>query len=50
MVRHGLARTRSDAFNILIEKGLNQVMEFWEQTHKDAEELEKAGRKITHGG
>ena len=37
-----LARSRSHAYNILIEKGLNEAK-------KDVEELEKAGFKIAHG-
>jgi hypothetical protein len=53
MVSYGLARTRSHAFNILIEKGLNEVMGevgFWEQVYREVEELEKTGFKIAHGG
>jgi hypothetical protein len=53
MVRYGLAKSRSHAFNILIEKGLNKVMKevgFWEQVYRDVEELEKSGFKIAHGG
>jgi len=53
MVRNGLAKSRSHAFNILIERGLNEVMGevgFWEQVYRDVEELEKSGFKITHGG
>ena len=52
MVRYRLARNRSHAFNILIEKGLNEVVKevgFWEQVYKDVEELEKSGFKIAHG-
>jgi len=52
MVRYGLARSRSHAFNILIEKGLKEVMGevgFWEQVYKDVEELEKSGFKLSHG-
>jgi hypothetical protein len=53
MVRYGLARSRSHAFNILIEKGLSEVMRevgFWEQVYRDVEELERSGFKIAHGG
>jgi len=53
MIRYGFARNRSHAFNILIEKGLNEVMKevrFWEQVYKDVEELERSGFKISHGG
>ena len=42
MVKYKLARSRSHAYNILIEKGLNEAK-------KDVEELEKAGFKIAHG-
>jgi metal-responsive CopG/Arc/MetJ family transcriptional regulator len=53
MVRYGLAKSRSHAFNILIEKCLNEVTKevgFWEQVYRDVEELEKSGFKIAHGG
>jgi len=53
MVRYGLAKSRSHAFNILIEKGLNEVVKevgFWEQVYRDVEELERSGFKIIHGG
>jgi hypothetical protein len=53
MVRYGLARSRSHAFNILIEKGLSEVMRevgFWEQVYRDVEEPERSGFKIAHGG
>jgi len=53
MVRYGPARSRSHAFNILIEKGLSEVMRevgFWEQVYRDVEELERSGFKIAHGG
>jgi len=52
MVKYKLARSRSHAFNILIEKGLKEAkkdVEFWEQVYKDVEELEKASFKIAHG-
>jgi len=52
MVRYGLARSRSHAFNILIEKGLNEVVRevgFWEQVYRDVEEHEKSGFRIAHG-
>jgi len=53
MVKYGLARSRSHAFNILIEKGLNEVVRevgFWEQVYKNVEELEKSGFRIAHRG
>ncbi len=52
MVRYGLARSRSHAFNILIEKGLNEVVRevrFWEQVYRDVEGLEKSGFRVAHG-
>ncbi len=53
MVRYGLARSRSHAFNILIERGLSDVVKdvgFWEEVYRDVEDLEKSGFKISHGG
>jgi len=53
MVRYGLARSRSHAFNILIERGLSEVVKevgFWEEVYRDVEDLEKSGFKISHGG
>jgi len=52
MVKYRLAKSRSHAFNILIEKGLNEVTRevgFWEQIYRDVEELEKSCFKIAHG-
>jgi hypothetical protein len=53
MVRYGLARSRSHAFNILIERGLSEVVKevgFREEVYRDVEELEKSGLKISHDG
>ncbi|MGY0287398.1 MAG: hypothetical protein ACUX7D_01330 [Candidatus Methanodesulfokora washburnensis] len=53
MVRYGIARSRSHAFNIMIEKGLSEVLkevENWEDIYKRAEEMEKQGFKLRHGG
>jgi hypothetical protein len=53
MVRYELARSRSHAFNILIERGLSEVVKevgFWEEVYRDVEELEKSGFKISHDG
>jgi len=53
MVRYGIARSRSHAFNIMIERGLREVaeeVEFWEGVFKRAEELEKQGFRLSHGG
>jgi metal-responsive CopG/Arc/MetJ family transcriptional regulator len=53
MVRYGLARSRSHAFNIMIEKGLRAVAEevgFWDQVYREAEEMARRGIRIRHGG
>ena len=53
MVKYGIARSRSHAFNIMIEKGLAEVLkevEFWEDAHKRVEELERQGFRLRHGG
>jgi len=52
MVRYGIARSRSHAFNIMIERGLREVVkeiEFWENILKKAEELEKQGFRLRYG-
>lgn len=53
MVKYGIAKSRSHAFNIMIEKGLAEVIkevEFWENVHRRVEELEKQGFRLKHGG
>ncbi|AFL66420.1 hypothetical protein [Desulfurococcus amylolyticus] len=53
MVRYGIARSRSHAFNIMIERGLHEVVgevEFWENIFRKVEELEKQGYTLKHGG
>ncbi|MDK6028897.1 hypothetical protein QPL79_05930 [Ignisphaera sp. 4213-co] len=53
MVRYGIARSRSHAFNIMIEKGLKEVVrevEFWEDVLRRVEELERQGFRLRHGG
>jgi len=53
MVRLGLARSRSHAFNIMIERGLKEVLkevEFWENVYREVEELKKQGFVLRHGG
>jgi hypothetical protein len=53
MVIYGLARSRSHAFNIMIEKGLRNVMrevEFWENVYREVAELKRKGYRIRHGG
>ena len=53
MVRLGLAKSRSHAFNIMIEKGLKEVLKevgFWENIYREVEELKKQGFVLKHGG
>ncbi|RLG85573.1 MAG: hypothetical protein DRO18_05620 [Thermoprotei archaeon] len=53
MVKYGIAKSRSHAFNIMIEKGLKEVIkevEFWDKVHEKAEEFEKMNYRIRHGG
>jgi hypothetical protein len=53
MVELGLARSRSHAFNLMIEKGLRSVVEDverWENIYRKAEELERQGFRLRHGG
>lgn len=53
MIRLGLAKSRSHAFNIMIEKGLKEVLkevEFWENIYREVEELKKQGFVLKHGG
>ncbi|MEM4570791.1 MAG: hypothetical protein QXE66_05745 [Desulfurococcaceae archaeon] len=53
MVKYGIARSRSHAFNIMIEKGLAEVtreVEYWDSIYRRVEELEKQGYKLRHGG
>jgi len=52
MVKYGLAKSKSNAFNIMIEKGLKKVreeVEFWDHIHKKAEELKRKNVKLKHG-
>jgi len=52
MVRCGLAKDRSHALNILIERGLGEVqkeVEFWERVNKELEKLRKTKPRIRHG-
>ena len=53
MVRYGIARSRSHAFNLMIEYGLERVVEevrFWEKLHEGVEELKRRRYRISHGG
>lgn len=52
MVALGLARSRSHAFNLMIEKGLRSVVEEverWESIYRRAEELEKRKSELKEG-
>jgi len=47
-----LARSRSHAFNLMIEKGLRSVVEEverWENIYRKAEELEKRKSELKEG-
>ncbi len=53
MVKYGIARSRSHAFNMMIERGLSwaiKEVEHWEDIYKRVEELEKQGFRLRHGG
>ncbi len=46
MVKYGIARSRSHAFNMMIERGLSwaiKEVEHWEDIYKRAEDLERQG-------
>ena len=52
MVALGLARSRSHAFNLMIEKGLRSVVEEverWENIYRKAGELEKRKSELKEG-
>lgn len=53
MVLYGLAKSRSHALNLMIEKGLGEVREevaFWDRVYRKVEELRKRGFTLSHGG
>ncbi len=53
MVKYGLARSRNQAFNMLIEKGLESIKDkimYWDRIYREAEKLAKKGFKLSHGG
>lgn len=53
MVKLGISRSRSHAFNMMIERGLRRVYEeviFWENVYSKVEHLKKTGYRIRHGG
>ena len=53
MIEYGLARSRSHAVNLMIEKGLAKITEevqLWEDIHAGVEKLKKENYRIRHGG
>ena len=53
MIKYGLARSRSHAINLMIEKGLSEITEevqFWEDIRAGVEKLKKENYRIRHGG
>ena len=53
MIEYGLARSRSHAINLMIEKGLDEIVkeiQFWEELHAGVEKLKKENYRIKHGG
>ncbi len=53
MVKYGIARSRSHAFNMMIERGLSwaiKEVEHWEDIHRRVEDLERQGFRLRHGG
>jgi len=46
MVKFGIAKSRSHAFNLMLNEGLAKMkeeVEFWKSVHAKVEELEKKG-------
>ena len=53
MVRFGMAKSRSHAFNLMLNEGVAKIkeeVEFWESVHAKVRELERNGFKLKHGG
>ena len=53
MIEYGLARSRSHAINLMIEKGLAKITEevqLWEDIQAGVEKLKKENYRIKHGG
>ena len=53
MIKYGIARSRSHAFNVMIERGIKDVLkevEFWDRVYEKVKELERRRYKIRHGG
>lgn len=52
MVKLGIAKSRSHAINMMIERGIKEVrkeVEFWENVYAGVEELKKSGFVVSHG-
>jgi len=52
MIKYGLAKSRSNAFNLMNERGLEHVkkeVEFWDKVYKKARELEAKKVRLEHG-
>jgi len=52
MVKYGLARSRSHAINIMIERGITyakEEVERWEGTYEKVKELREKGFRIRRG-
>ncbi len=52
MVKYGIAKSRSHAFNLMIEKGLDRIREevgFWESVYSDLERLKLSRYRVRHG-
>ncbi len=52
MVKYGLAKSRSNAFNLMIEKGLEEIKKevgFWDRVYEKVKELEKKKVRLEHG-
>jgi len=53
MIEYGLARSRSHAINLMIEKGLDKITEevqLWGSIRAGVEKLRKENYRIRHGG
>jgi len=53
MVRYGIAKDKSHAFNIMMEreaKDILQEVEFWDRLYERVEELEISGYRLEGGG
>ncbi|MEM4019471.1 MAG: hypothetical protein QXG57_04540 [Thermofilaceae archaeon] len=53
MVKLGLARSRSHAINVMIERSIERVedeVSFWERVEERVSQLLKDDRKVSHSG